>query len=339
MLPQIDTDEHGFISKNYVQNNWSGRYWDSAPHSWMSFFSKLITLCVCFNLLAAETSSAGEKSEPRLERVSYLSDATGLERDYYVYLPRGYDQQDEWPVMLFLHGNGERGNGKSELDYVFVHGPIFEAWSNKRDLPFVIIVPQLPVFGMAKHDWFKNRSVNIPYPKAEGKNPYRVNYDGDELMDGVPTDSELPYEKEGQEYGWNMIEHELMDMIDSTTTNFKGDEDRVYLTGLSTGGFGVWYIGGTYPERFAAMSPITAFGHPDLAPALVEAKMPLWVITGGRDPYVKIQYFYPLLNKLEELGSPEMRFTNHEDMGHIAWQRAYAGQDLYDWFLAHDRGE
>ncbi len=305
----------------------------------MSFFSKLLPLFVIICLSSTSLFSADEQSEPRLERVSYQSDATGKERDYYVYLPRGFEQQDDWPVMLFLHGNGERGNGKSELDYVFVHGPIFEAWSNQRDLPFVIIVPQLPVFGMEKHDWFKNRSVNVPYPKVEGKNSYRVNYGGDELMDGTPSDSEMPYEKEGQEYGWNMIEHELLAMVDHVTGDFKGDKDRVYLTGLSTGGFGVWYMGGTYPERFAAMAPITAFGHPDLAPAIVEAKLPLWVITGGRDPYVKIQYFYSSLNKLEELGHPEVRFTNHEDMGHIAWQRAYAGQDLYDWFLKYNRGE
>jgi len=56
-------------------------------------------------------------------------------------------------------------------------------------------------------------------------------------------------------------------------------------------------------------APITAFGHPDLAFALVEAKMPSWNITGGRDPYVKMKYFYPMLNKLEELGHPEVRFT------------------------------
>lgn len=297
---------------------------------------KLSLLILSFCFLLASTAFSAEQSKPRLERVSYHSDATGLERDYYVYLPEGYEEQKEWPVMLFLHGNGERGNGKSELDYTFIHGPIFEAWSQKRDLPFVIIVPQLPIFSMGRFGFISNRTMDIvPYPKSEGMNPYRANYSGEELMNGIVSDSDLPYEKEGQEDGWNRIEHELLGMVDSTLENFKGDKDRVYLTGLSTGGFGVWYIGGMYPERFAAMAPITAFGHPDLAPALVESKMPLWVITGGRDPYVKMQYFYPSLNKLEELGHPEVRFTVHEDMGHIAWQRAYEGQDLYDWFLKH----
>ena len=52
--------------------------------------------------------------------------------------------------MLFLHGDGERGDGKGELDYVLVHGPLFEAWCQRRDLPFIIISPQLPMFGQGE---------------------------------------------------------------------------------------------------------------------------------------------------------------------------------------------
>lgn len=273
-------------------------------------------------------------SPPRLERVTYHSEATGLERDYYVYIPEGFKQKDKWPIILFLHGNGERGDGKADLDFTFIHGPIFEAWVQKRTLPFLIIVPQLPVFTQGEKGFIKNRNRSIiPYPKKDSLNPYRPAYTGTDLMDGIPSDSKMPYPKEGQEDGWNKIEHELLSMIDNTIKNFKGDVDRVYLTGLSTGGFGAWYMGGTYPDRFAAMAPVNAFGHPDLVPAIATSKLPIWCITGGRDPYVKIQYFYPAMNRLESLGHPEMRFTIHEDMGYIAWQRAYASNDLYDWFL------
>ncbi|PHQ59142.1 MAG: alpha/beta hydrolase [Maribacter sp.] len=310
----------------------------------MRHFNILLALILLISCGKSEkkdaVESVAEKSAPRLERVSYQSEATGKERDYYVYLPEGYDQQEKWPVMLFLHGNGERGDGKEQLDYVFIHGPIFEAWVQKRKLPFVIVVPQLPIFGQGVHNFITRRTLDIvPYPKEEGLQPYRTNYDGEEVMNGIVSDSNLPYEKEGQEDGWNKIENELLSMLDEVNANFKGDSERTYLTGLSTGGFGVWYMGGTYPERFAAMAPITAFGHPDLAPALVEAKMPLWNITGGRDPHVKMEYFYPVLNRLEELNHPEVRFTVHEDMGHIAWQRAYQGNDLYDWFLSYSRKE
>jgi predicted peptidase len=275
----------------------------------------------------------------QLKRIDYHSAATDTERDYFLYLPQNYNSQKNWPVILFLHGNGERGNGKSDLDYVLVHGPIFEAWSQKRNLPFIIIAPQLPIFGQGNKGFITNRKPDIiPYPLAKGKHPHRPTHTGTEPMAGSIPNPALPYpSKEGQEDGWNKIEHELLAMLSHVQKHYKADTTRTYLTGLSTGGFGVWYMGGTYPERFAAIAPVNAFGHPDLAPNLAVAKLPIWNLTGGRDPYVKEEYFYPILNKLEQLGHPEVRFTNHEDMGHIAWQRVYAGQDLYDWFLAHRR--
>jgi len=96
-------------------------------------------------------------------------------------------------------------------------------------------------------------------------------------------------------------------------------------------------MAGKHPDRFAAVAPVAAFCHPDLAKPIADAKLPLWVFTGGRDPYFKLQYFYPTLNTLEALGHPEVRFTIEEDMGHNSWNRVYAGQDLYDWFLVHRR--
>jgi predicted peptidase len=156
-------------------------------------------------------------------------------------------------------------------------------------------------------------------------------------MDGVPTDPNFPFGLDGTPEGWSLIENELLAMIDRTLTDFKGDPSRVYLTGLSTGGFGTWYMAGKHPDRFAAVAPVAAFCHPDMAKPIADAKLPLWVFTGGRDPYFKLQYFYPTLNALEALGHPEVRFTIEEDMGHNSWNRVYAGQDLYDWFLAHKR--
>src|SRR3954465_14898228 len=99
--------------------------------------------------LAAGCASAATRasSGAQLRRVTYQSARTGEPRDYFVYLPPGHAQRKDWPVMLFLHGDGERGDARGELDYVLIHGPLFEAWCQKRDLPFVIISPQLPKFG------------------------------------------------------------------------------------------------------------------------------------------------------------------------------------------------
>ena len=109
------------------------------------------------------------QSEPQLLRESYFSEVTGKERDYFVYLPSAFTTRDEWPVLLFLHGNGERGDGKGELDFVLVHGPLYEAWIQKRDLRFVIVAPQLPMYDMGEVPYIKSRSVeDIPKRLAEG---------------------------------------------------------------------------------------------------------------------------------------------------------------------------
>jgi predicted esterase len=221
---------------------------------------------------------------------------------------------------------------------VLANGPLFEAWSQRRRLPFVIIAPQLPMFHQAGEGFITGRTrARIRYPRADGPYPPGPNYTGKDKMDGMPADSQMPFGLDGTAEGWSLIDSELLAMIDRTLADFKGDPTRVYLTGLSTGGFGTWYMAGKHPERFAAIAPVAAFCHPDLAEPIARAKLPLWVFTGGRDPYFKAQYFYPALNKLEELGHTEVRFTIEADMGHNSWNRVYAGQDLYDWFLTRQR--
>ena len=104
-------------------------------------------------------------SPAELKRLSYHSEATGAERDYYVYLPEGFAQKDRWPVLLTLSGNGERGDGKNDLDYVLANGPLFEAWSQRRRLPFVIIAPQLPMFHQGNEGFITSRTrdkIRVP---------------------------------------------------------------------------------------------------------------------------------------------------------------------------------
>jgi predicted peptidase len=289
--------------------------------------------------VTARTADAGS-SKPELRRISYHSARTGKERDYFVYLPPGHAQKRNWPVMLFLHGNGERGDGKADLDYVLTHGPLFEAWSQKRNLPFVIISPQLPMFSMGEVDYIKNRTPSqIPRRITNWTNP-RPDTTASRMaepMQGKRAETTLPDGPEGPIDGWNEIENEVMAMVDRTVATFKGDAKRVYLTGLSYGGFGAWYLAARHPEKFAAFAPVVGYGHPDHAPPIAKAKLPLWVFGGGRDPVVPIRYFYLALNELETLGHPEVRFTNHEDLGHFTWVRVYEGQDLYSWFLTKSR--
>ena len=285
-------------------------------------------------------TAAAASSEPELLRVSYHSAKMNAERDYFVYLPRGFAQQEKWPVLLFLHGNGERGDGKAELDYVLKHGPLFEAWAQKKDLPFVIISPQMPMYDQGEVSYIKNRTpAEIPRRLPAGINPYPPHYTGKDRMEGQLA-GEIPPESadfDQDPRGWNTIADEVMGMVDHVLATYKGDPRRVYLTGLSYGGMGTWYLASKHPEKFAAIAPIVGYGTPSMAPALAAAKLPMWVFAGGRDTTVPVKYFYPLLNKLEELGHPDVRFTIEADMGHDTWIRVYAGQDLYTWLLAHSR--
>lgn len=288
-------------------------------------------------LSAAPVSIARQTpSGPELRRVSYQSRRTGAARDYFVYLPPGHAQQKSWPVMLFLHGNGERGDARGELDYVLAHGPLYEAWCRKRDLPFVIVSPQLPMFGQGDVDYIKSRTpAQIPrrLPGGVPARPDERNSRLDEAMNGKLADGKLPDGPQGPVDGWFELGDELIQIVDRTVANYRGDPKRVYLTGLSYGGFGTWDLAARHAQRFAAMAPIVGYGHPAHAAPIAKAKLPVWCIAGGRDGVVPARFFYPVLNELEKLGHTDVRFTNHEDLGHFTWVRAYGGEDLYSWML------
>jgi predicted peptidase len=290
--------------------------------------------------ITATGHAAAKTAGPELRRVSYRSARMGAERDYFVYLPPGHATRKDWPVMLFLHGNGERGDGKAELDYVLTHGPLYEAWCQKRDLPFVIISPQLPKFGQAEVDYIKNRTpAQIPRRKTDGVDPRpdERNVSSGQPMRGATRNDRLPDGPEGPVDGWNLIGDELVAMVDRTLRDFGGDAKRVYLTGLSYGGFGAWDLAAKHPGKFAAVAPVVGYGHPDHAAPIAKAKLPVWCFSGGRDPAVEARHFYAVFDRLESLGHKSVRLTNHEDLGHFAWVRVYGGSDLYDWFLSKSR--
>lgn len=290
----------------------------------------------------SDPSKVAGSSEPRLVREAYSSEG-GAEREAFVYLPGGYgeDPNRVWPVLYFLHGDGERGDGKGDLDWVLVHGPLYEAWIQKRDLGFIIVAPQLPLFGRDKTiDYIGNRDpASIPRREEEGAPPRPVEFPTPDPMLGSTLEAVLPLGSQGLPDGWPKRERDLIALLDQVLESYLADPDRVYLTGLSYGGFGTWWLASKHPDRFAAIAPVAGWGHPDLMPSLAAAQKPVWAFAGGRDTAVRAEYFYKGLNRLEELGHRDVRFTIHEDRGHDVWRRVYAGQDLYDWLLSHRLGE
>ncbi len=294
----------------------------------------LVAAAVCTGQQATAESSG--RSQAQLLRKGYDSQVTGERRQYFVYLPAGYltETGKRWPVILFLHGGGERGDSIGDLDHVLAHGPLAEAWIQGRDLPFIIISPQMPLFDRPL------RNPDAPAPKrvSDGPPPPRRRGRRPAGPMARETDPGIPgFAARGPNESWRKMEGEVLSMVDSTLSEFRADEERVYLTGLSFGGAGTWHLAMAHPERWAAIAPICGPGDPELAARLVEANLPVWVFHGGLDTTVRPERVLETVRALEAAGHPSVRFTVHEDLGHNVWTRVYEGWDLYAWFLAHRR--
>ena len=304
----------------------------------------LSTILVLFVL--SNTADAAAPQD-KLIRHSFHSDATGKQREYFVYLPVGYEEKQDkrWPLILFLHGHGERGNGLDELDYVLKHGPLMEAWIQKRPLPFIIISPQLPLFG--EHEAIKEREANPPKRLQGSAVPARnygfksdlpIQRTNAENFPGGPYEKFEPYpQRDTLPKGWPLIRGELISMVDTVLKKYRADPERVYLTGLSMGGFGTFEMAAQYPDRWAAVAPIVGTGKLDDTKTLAKAKLPIWMFGAGKDRIIKPHWLYKMARALEEAGHPEFRFTVHEDMDHDVWKRVYEGEDLYRWLLRFRR--
>ena len=125
-------------------------------------------------------------------------------------------------------------------------------------------------------------------------------------------------------------------MLDEIQGKYKVDPDRVYLTGLSLGGFGTWETATQHPERFAAIAPICGGGRPFMARRL--KNLPAWVFHGEKDPVVPIKRSEEMVEALKAAGG-DVKFTRYPEAQHDSWTETYNNPQLYEWFLQHKRGE
>jgi predicted peptidase len=209
------------------------------------------------------------------QQIQKVYSKNGDEMFYLMYTPEGYEESDEsWPLVVFLHGSGERGK-----DYQLLkkHGPPKNAENTEvNDLPFLILSPQLP-------------------------QNYR---------------------------GWQTSE--LTSLLDEIIKDYNVDENRIYLTGLSMGGYGTWLWAFEEPDRFAALAPICGGGDPNKVEKIKD--VPVWVFHGGRDAVVKPYESQKMVDALDKLDG-NVRFTIYPTLGHVSWNEAYDSGILYEWFL------
>ena len=123
-------------------------------------------------------------------------------------------------------------------------------------------------------------------------------------------------------------------LLNEITENYNIDENRIYVTGLSMGGFGTWALAEKYPHRFAAIAPVCGGGDPAAVPTF--SHLPVWVFHGAKDNVVPIDRSEAMVNELKKNGA-DVQFTVYPEAGHDSWTETYDNPALYEWFLKQRR--
>lgn len=195
---------------------------------------------------------------------------------YLLTLPTDADAKSRRaPLVLFLHGAGERGD---DIERVKKHGPA-KLIERGQSFPFILVAPQCP-----SGTWWQNGILTA-------------------LLDEV------------------MEQHAV-------------DADRVYLTGISMGGFATWSLAIETPGKFAAIVPICGGGAPYVADRL--KRIPIWAFHGAKDDVVPLYESERMVEAVKKAGGAP-KFTVYPDAGHDAWTRTYEDPALWDWLLAQRR--
>jgi predicted peptidase len=226
-------------------------------------------------LWAGASTAPVSADEPTRQQTGQFETSIKVHMGYLLYLPKNYEQQQSWPLLVFLHGAGERGR---DTKLVAKHGPpkLVEAG---KDLPFVILSPQC-----ARNDSWR----------AEA----------------------------------------LIALVQMITSKYNIDPDRVYLTGISMGGYGTFALSAAYPDRFAAIAPICGGGNPADADKIKH--IPAWVFHGAKDRAEPLKVSQEMVDALKSVGG-NVKFTVYPEAEHDCWTETYDNPELYHWLLKQKR--
>lgn len=121
-----------------------------------------------------------------------------------------------------------------------------------------------------------------------------------------------------------------LDILAEVQKEYKVDPKRIYLSGLSMGGYGTWSVAAKYPQRWAAIVPICGGGNPKDAATIKD--IPCWCFHGDADKAVPVQKSREMMEALKAAGGTP-RYTEYPGVGHNSWDKAYGTKELYDWLL------
>jgi len=195
------------------------------------------------------------------------------------------------PLILFLHGSGERG---SDNEKQVSNGVInFVTTENQKNHPSFVVVPQCP----ANARW-----VDVDFRQPFSRQPAEIS----------------------KPLGM------VMALIDSLADQYPVDKQRIYITGLSMGGFGTWDLIERYPAYFAAAVPVCGGGDELLASRLV--KIPIWAFHGKQDNVVMPSRSENMINAIRKAGGQPL-YTAYPDLGHACWEETYSDPELFQWLF------
>lgn len=219
---------------------------------------------------------------------------------YRILYPEKYKKNRAYPLVMFLHGAGERGNDNAAQ---LTHGAaLFLKPENRKYFKSIVIFPQCPT----NKSWSK-------FKRVDGK------------FAGSDSESEPP------------IEQQLVKaLMDSMLLNRHILERQVYLGGLSMGAFGSYDMLIRYPDYFAAAFPIC--GVADIPLLVQKAKeVPMWIFHGEKDPVVSPEPNRELYKALMTAGATDITYSEYPGVGHDSWTNAFAEPKLLPWVFSHKK--
>lgn len=220
---------------------------------------------------------------------------------YRILWPENFSKDKSYPLVLFLHGAGERGSDNTAQ---LMHGSsLFTDSGNRSEFPAIVIFPQCP-----KNDYWSNASV-------------------DRSGQGV----ELEFHPEEDPTTALRL---VMELLEKQLEESYVDKDRVYLAGLSMGGMGVFELLSRRPEVFAAAVPICGGGSAAVADKF--AKVPMWIFHGAKDDVVNPKYSLEMVAAILKAGG-HPNFTLYEDANHNSWDAAFGEPQFLSWLFSKKR--
>ncbi len=221
---------------------------------------------------------------------------------YRILYPENYDKSKKYPLLLFLHGAGERGKDNEKQ---LTHGAkLFLTEENRNNFPAIIVLPQCP-----EESFWASTKID------RNTQPFKIDFD---------------YSAEAN---WPLVA--ANELVKKLSNEESVDKSRVYITGLSMGGMGTFESVYRYPDMYAAALPVCGGGDQVHYDKRI-AKTAFWVFHGAADAVVDVKLSREMVEKLKSLKS-EVKYSEYPGVNHNSWDNAFAEKDYLSWMFSHKR--